>query len=89
MYIYGNLADSDVICVANSDSGTVSVPNTTTNTMMKNILVGLTPRFIYGDGYRIYVANSGSDSVSAIDPHSLNVTNIPVRERSSVYLWQS
>jgi YVTN family beta-propeller protein len=56
--------------ITNNGSGTVSVINTTTNTVTGSpITVGLTP-FGVGitpDGTRAYVANQGANTVSVID----------------------
>lgn len=59
----------DNIYVANSDSGTVSVIDLTTNSVIKNINVGYNPSFIHAPpfGDNIYVANFDSDTVSVID----------------------
>ena len=55
--------------IANSSSQTVSVVNTTTNTVVANIQVGTSPWgvSVNPDGSRIYVVNAGSNSVSAIN----------------------
>ena len=53
---------------AASITGTVSVIDLRTNTVVKNITVGLQPTAILAAGGRVYVANSNSDSVSVIDP---------------------
>jgi YVTN family beta-propeller protein len=58
--------------VANGNSGTVSVIDTTNdaNTVFpQDIAVGVAPRGIAVDAAtnRVYVANSGSDNVSVID----------------------
>jgi YVTN family beta-propeller protein len=53
---------------AASITGTVSVIDLQTNTVVKNIRVGVQPTAILAaDGY-VWVANSNSDSVSVIDP---------------------
>jgi YVTN family beta-propeller protein len=65
----GHLMYSHAIFVANSDSNTISVINTTTNTV-KNIPVGRDPVYIFGDpsySDAIYVANSDSNGISLID----------------------
>jgi len=65
----------------NNVPGTVSVINTTTNTVATNVIVGLDP---YGiavtpDGTKVYVTNSGSNNVSIIDTATNNVTaTVPV-----------
>ena len=81
-YIYGAHSKlSDVIYVANSDSNTVSVIDTTTNIVTENILVGRAPSHIYGDLLDpgvIYVANLDSDTISVVDTYTYSVIDIPV-----------
>ena len=50
-----------------SITGTVSVIDLRTNTVLKNIAVGLHPTSILADSGYVFVANSNSDSVSVID----------------------
>ena len=59
----------DTIYVADSGSDSVSVINTTTNTVKKDIPVGETPVYIYVDPFLgdIYVANRDSGGVSIIN----------------------
>jgi YVTN family beta-propeller protein len=66
---FGNLVTSDIIYVANSGSDSVSVINTTTNTVEKDIPVGENPDYIFVEPYMrdVYVANSDSGGVSVID----------------------
>ena len=55
--------------VANSDSGAVSVINTTTNSVTNTISVGRNPEglTLSPDGTDVYVANYDSNTVSVID----------------------
>jgi YVTN family beta-propeller protein len=67
-YGVGYAPTSDRIYVANNTSGTVSVINPSTNTVVATVSVGLG---LYGIGYaptsdRIYVANYGGGNVSVI-----------------------
>ena len=72
--IFGNRFFSNLIYVTNSGSGTVSVIDTSNNTVVKTIPVGINPRSVYGLAdfitlsadfgnrsslYHIYVVNSG------------------------------
>jgi len=52
--------DGKKVYVANSDDGTVSVINTTTNTVTSTVPVGFVPRgvTVTPDGKMVYVANS-------------------------------
>jgi YVTN family beta-propeller protein len=62
IHLYGNPPWSNFIYVANYESNTVSVIDTTTNTVIKDIPVGNNPQYIYGDlsvSDVIYVANNG------------------------------
>ena len=67
--LFGDQSTSDTIYVANSGSDSVSVINTTTNTVKKEIPVGGTPVYIYVDPFLgdIYVANRDSGGVSIIN----------------------
>ena len=72
------------IYVANKNSGSISVIDTTTNQVTKTIQVGIEP---YGmvfspDGARLYVTLSGSNQVCAIDTSTKNiVAQIPVEKK--------
>jgi YVTN family beta-propeller protein len=61
----------------------VSVIDLRTNSVVKNITVGLQPTAILAAGGHVYVANSNSDSVSVIDPatnrvvHTLRIQAFP------------
>ena len=68
------------IYVTNSESNTVSVIDTNTNSVLGNpIKVGMTPKGIAYDpeNERIYVTNFGSDTVSIIDTNSNRVSGSP------------
>jgi YVTN family beta-propeller protein len=99
VYVYGDLSVLDTIYVANSGSDSISVINTTTNTVNpKPIFVGISPVHIsanltsnlFGDqstSDTIYVANSGSDSISVINTTTNTVNKvIPVGE-APVYVY--
>ena len=99
VYVYGDLSVLDTIYVANSGSDSISVINTTTNTVNpKSIFVGISPVHIsanltsnlFGDqstSDTIYVANSGSDSISVINTTTNTVNKvIPVGE-APVYVY--
>jgi YVTN family beta-propeller protein len=69
------------VFVANRDSNTVSVIDSSTNTVLATIPVGLQPAQVEVSptGQRVYVTNQGSDTVSVIDVASLTViATIPV-----------
>jgi len=67
---------ADATYVANFRSNTVSVIDSDTNTVIKNITVGDRPRYIDAlAGVAVYVANSGSKSVSVINPVTNTVIN--------------
>jgi YVTN family beta-propeller protein len=73
-----------LIYVTNEDSNNVSVVNRNTGEVVANIMVGEKPRGIAASFSRerskIYVANSGSDSISVIDPSTQKLENeLPVR----------
>ena len=75
---------SFLIYVTNESSNNVSVINRHTGEIVTNIMVGNKPRGIAAsfnkERSKIYVANSGSDSISIIDPTTQKVENeIPVR----------
>lgn len=61
--------DSTRLYVANTTTGTISVINTATNGVTKNIQVGLEPVSVAvrPDGLEVWVSNHVSDSVSVID----------------------
>ncbi len=61
--------DGGYLYVLNNASTSVSVINTSTNTVIKTITVGTNPRFaaITPDGRYLYVANFSSNSVSVIN----------------------
>jgi YVTN family beta-propeller protein len=72
---------ADATYVANFRSNTVSVIDSDTNTVIKNIHVRDGPRFIeaLAGGGDVYVANSGSDSISVINPaNNTVIKNITV-----------
>ena len=72
--------------VTNFDSGTVSVIDSSTNTVTKTIPVGTLPRGVAYNGKNgdMYVANEGSGTVSVIDSSTNTVTKtIPVGTRPS------
>ena len=64
--------------VTNDVSNSVSVINTTTNTVVATIPVGLNPKGIAvkPDGSRVYVANYSSNTISVINPINNSVTSI-------------
>ncbi len=72
--------------VTNSGANSVSVLDTSTNTVKKTIPVGVTPLYVVisPDGTRAYVANSGSHSVSVIDT-STNTVIATVQVGNSPY----
>jgi YVTN family beta-propeller protein len=61
--------------ITNSGDGTVSVIDTTKNTVVNTIKVGKTPVGVAAtaDGSKVYITNSGSDTVSVIDAPSNTV----------------
>ena len=66
--------------IANSGDGTVSVINTTTNTVVNTISVGRKPFgvAITPDGSKVYIANSGDNTVSVINTATNTVTGSPI-----------
>jgi YVTN family beta-propeller protein len=86
--IYGDARDMiyDMIYVANSDSNTISVINTTTNTVEHDITVGEGPADI--NGYStdvIYVANS--DTVSVINTTTNTVEHDIPLEGGAAFIY--
>ncbi len=69
-------ADGATVYVANAGSGTVSVINTATDTVIKTIRVGSTPSglALRLNGSRLYVANAGSGTVTVINTATRIVT---------------
>ena len=57
----------DAVYVANTGSGTISVVDTYSNSVVKDIYVGKGPSFIKPFGAYIYVANTFSNTISVID----------------------
>ncbi len=86
VYIYGDLSESDLIYILDGgdpgSNGTVSVFNTTTNTVIQRITVGIDPTYIYGDlseSDNIYVLYSEhSDTVSVINTSTYDVKDVHV-----------
>ncbi|MBI5665149.1 MAG: YncE family protein [Nitrospirae bacterium] len=75
---------SMLIYVSNEDSDNVSVINRQAGDIAATVLVGKKPRgmatSIKGEHLKVYVANSGSNSVSVIDPTTNKIENeIPIR----------
>ncbi|MDO8282735.1 MAG: hypothetical protein Q7U10_08990 [Thermodesulfovibrionia bacterium] len=73
-----------LVYVTNEDSGNVSVINRQSGEVVGSIMVGKKPRGIIAglrkERLKIYVANSGSNSVSVIDPATNRVEQeIPIR----------
>lgn len=73
-----------LIYVSNEDSDNVSVINRQAGDIAATVLVGKKPRgmatSIKGEHLKVYVANSGSNSVSVIDPTTNKIENeIPIR----------
>src|SRR6185436_15624376 len=60
-------------------SDTVSVINTSTNTVAATISVGVKPYYVAAVGTKVYVTNGASNTVSVIDANTNTVTaTIPV-----------
>lgn len=73
-----------LVYVSNEDSNNVSVINRQSGEIAATILVGKRPRGIAvssaGERSRVYVANSGSDSITVIDPTTNKIEQeVPVR----------
>jgi len=73
-----------LIYVTNEDSDNVSVINRQDGEIAATVLVGKKPRgiatSIKGEHLKVYVANSGSNSISVIDPTTNKIENeIPIR----------
>jgi YVTN family beta-propeller protein len=73
-----------LVFVTNEDSGTVSIVNKHSGEIVDTVVVGQRPLGITAGTVkgkkRVYVANSGSNTVSVIDPDTHNVEyEIPVR----------
>jgi YVTN family beta-propeller protein len=72
------------IYVANEDSNTISVINKYTDTKIKDIAVGESPKVIDSDDLndRLYVINAGSDSISVISTkNNTKIKDIAVGDR--------
>jgi YVTN family beta-propeller protein len=72
------------IYVANRDSETVSVIDSTSNTLIKNVTVGMSPQALIFNpsNNNIYVANHDSETVSVID----STNNTPIKNiKSAVF----
>ena len=74
------IGPKNTLYVANLRSDTLSIISTSKNTKTTDIQVGIAPRSIAVDfsSNTIYVANAGSNSVSAINGTNHRVENIPV-----------
>ncbi len=73
--------DSTQLYVTNTGSGTLSIIDIASDTVVGTVLVGLQPRGVaaHPDGRRVYVANTGSDTVSVVDVQTATViATIPV-----------
>jgi len=73
--------DSTRLYVTNAGSGTLSIVNIATDTVVATVPVGLQPRGVaaHPDGRRVYVANAGSNTVSVVDAGTASVvTTVPV-----------
>lgn len=73
-----------LVYITNEDSNNVSVIHRQTGEVVSTVMVGKRPRGTAAgtikERFRIYVANSGSDSVSIIDPTTNTVEHeVPVR----------
>lgn len=75
--------DGRMLVVANPDSGSVSVVDTASHSVVAEIAVGVTPRSVAVDDHgRAYVANEGSDTLSLVDLAGPAVTaTLPVGDR--------
>ena len=88
--IFSNTVDQKRIFVMNSGSelpgsepalGNISVVNTTENTLIETVPVGISPHYIHNDFFNenfSYIANSGSNTVSVVDKNNYKVKHIPV-----------
>ena len=66
--------------ITNHGSGSVSVIDTTTNTVIASPSVGVLPEglAVTPDGSKVYVANFGSNTVSVIATATNTVTGLPI-----------
>ena len=66
------------IYVANRDSGTVSVIDSTTNSVIKNITVGSSPGSLLFNpsNNKTYVANAISNTISVIDSTNMTANEV-------------
>ena len=66
--------------IANENSNTISVINTTTNTVVADLKAGSNPFgvSVSPDGSAVYVGNYSSGNVSVINTATLGITTIPV-----------
>jgi YVTN family beta-propeller protein len=66
--------------ITNSGDGTVSVIDTTNNTVVETIPVGRKPFgvAVTPDGSKVYIANSGDNTVSVIETATNTVTGSPI-----------
>ena len=77
-------ADGLGLIVANPDSNTITIVDTTIHAVVAEIGVGIDPRSVAlaPDGTTAYVANQGSDNVSVVDLAAKSVVaEIPVGDR--------
>jgi len=84
MGCFGVVVQADMVYVANSGSNTVSVIDTSINSVMATVPVGEYPLgiVINSSGTRVYVSNYRSDSISVIDTGTNSVINTVVVGRS-------
>ncbi len=76
--------DSNYVFVVNQGDGTnpgsLSIITTSNDAVLTNLPLGVAPTFAYIDNHllRLYVANTGDDSVTVFDLSSINANNNPV-----------
>lgn len=70
--------DDDCAWITRTDDNEVKRFNTTTGTFDANFTDFSEPLGIYGDSNRVYVAESGGDSIAVIDKRNLEISCIPL-----------
>ncbi|MBN1669128.1 MAG: hypothetical protein JW862_18685 [Anaerolineales bacterium] len=75
-------ADGTTLAVANPDSNSVTLVNTSNLSVTAEITVGSEPRSVAILGRRAFVANQGSDSLTILDLDNPGISlHIPVGDR--------
>lgn len=82
-------SENGYLYVAESAANTVAVVNPQNSSIMANITVGSSPQYIIDEGPVLYVANYGSNTVSAINVARDNVETINVSSEPDSIAYNS